>query len=392
MTAGRRLFRRLAVLAVIVVAGGVSVWLRPGSGEALITEEVNRGDIETFVTAVGRLQPRAFVDVGAQASGQLRRLMVAVGDQVAVGQPLAELDPEVQNAKVAASRAELERLEAVLEEQQALADFDAAQLARNGALARRNAVSDLRLEESRRDMRTSAARVAATRAQIRQMQSTLRADEAALAYTSIDAPMAGTVLSIDAREGQTLNANYSAPQIMRIADLNTMTVWTEVSEADVTRLWVGMDVVFTTLGHGVRRWQAKLRQILPAPQKPDQTADSGAVSGNVVLYAALFDVENEGGALRPEMTAQVSFVTASAKDVVLAPLSALKDAAGEPFMTGDTAFVAVAAAGGVERRQIRLGLRDRFTAEVVAGLKAGERIVTGTGSGKAGPSRVGFSL
>src|SRR5262249_41272836 len=147
----------------------------------------------------------------------------------------------------------------------------------------------------------------------------------------------------DARVGQTLNATYSTPQIMRIADLATMTVWTQVSEADVTRLRVGMPVYFTTLGHGDRRWTATLRQIPPAPQKldrppgqVDQNAQPATGSTNsVVLYVGLFEVDNASGDLRPEMTAQVSFVVGSVKDSIIAPTAGLR------FSSGDKAAAAV---------------------------------------------------
>ncbi|WP_247879213.1 efflux RND transporter periplasmic adaptor subunit, partial [Azospirillum brasilense] len=114
----------------------------------------------------------------------------------------------------------------------------------------------------------AAAQVEATQAQIRQTDSTLQADEAQLGYTRIYAPMSGTLISVDARQGQTINSAYEAPVLMRIADLSAMTVWTQVSEADVTRLRDGMPLYFTTLGHPGRRWTARLHEILPAPPKP----------------------------------------------------------------------------------------------------------------------------
>src|SRR5688500_17456296 len=126
--------------------------------------------------------------------------------------------------------------------------------------------------------------------------------------------MAGTVVTQAAKQGQTLNANQSAPIVLRIADLSTMTVQTQVSEADVSRLSVGMPVYFTTLGDQRKRWYGKLRQINPTPE----------VVNNVVLYNALFDVENPDRALMTQMTAQVFFVVAQAKDAVLVPVGALR--------------------------------------------------------------------
>jgi macrolide-specific efflux system membrane fusion protein len=106
-----------------------------------------------------------------------------------------------------------------------------------------------------------------------------------------------------------------------------MTVWTEVSEADVGRIHVGMAVYFTTLGlqdaaGRPRRWQGRLAQVLPAPPTEPGGASSfgagGSATGKVVLYTALFEVANADGALMPQMSAQVFFVTASAGNVVVA--------------------------------------------------------------------------
>src|SRR5690606_5486139 len=112
-------------------------------------------------------------------------------------------------------------------------------------------------------------------------------NKANLNYTSIYAPMSGTVVRQDAREGQTVNANQQAPIILQIANLETMTVRAQVAEADVTRLAAGMDVYFTTLGAQGRRWYGTVRQVLPAPE----------IVNEVVLYNVLVDVDNSDGFL-----------------------------------------------------------------------------------------------
>src|SRR6202007_1386109 len=100
--------------------------------------------------------------------------------------------------------------------------------------------------------------------------------------------------------------------------LSAMTVQSQVSEADVSRLRPGMRVYFTTLGDGTKRWYGTLRQGNPTPK----------ILNNVVLYNALFDVQNADGRLMTQMTAQVFFVTAEVKDAVLVPVSALRPAGG----------------------------------------------------------------
>jgi macrolide-specific efflux system membrane fusion protein len=125
--------------------------------------------------------------------------------------------------------------------------------------------------------------------------------------------MAGTVVTLTSRQGQTLNVNQQAPTIMRIADLSTMTVQTQVSEADIGKLKVGMPVYFTTLGGQDYRWHSELNRVEPTP----------TVSNNVVLYNALFEVPNDSNKLMTQMSTQVFFVAASAKDALLIPASAV---------------------------------------------------------------------
>src|SRR5262249_33914715 len=151
------------------------------------------------------------------------------------------------------------------------------------------------------EMRIAGAKLMAIDAQIRQVRSTTKADEAQLSFTRIFAPIAGTVVSIEARPGQTLIASQQAPVLLRIAALSTMTVWAQVSAADVTRLHPGMELHFTTLGHAGRKWQGTLRQLLPAPPRLTTASPTGVsqVTSNVVLYTALFDVDNSEGELRP---------------------------------------------------------------------------------------------
>lgn len=392
--------RRLQFIAAVFTglaffAAGAVYWANRATASLdnnVLSEQVTRGSIKETIMATGKIQPRAFVDVGAQASGRLNRIHVSVGDRVKVGELLAEIDPLVQTAKIDADRAQLAKLRADLVAQQAEADYAAAQLDRNVRLAPTSSISQSTVDLAVRDAKSSAARVDSILAQIEQMQSTLTSDQVLLGYTKIYAPMTGTVVSIDAREGQTLNAAYSTPVVLRIAELDTMTVWTQVSEADVTRLHVGMNVVFTTLGHGAREWQGRLKQILPAPQKSAEdtsTSTSTSTTNNVVLYTALFDVKNANGDLRPDMTAQVSFVTAEATNVIIAPLSALRILPNE---ANQAQVLVVHASGRAQPRNVLTGLRTRFEAEIVQGLSPDDRIVTGSRPAKNSRSLLGFQL
>lgn len=360
----RRTLILVLVLAALMVAAGAGVWWWRGREDAAakwITAKATRGDIEDTTTALGTLQPLEYVDVGTQVSGQLRRIHVQVGEQVAKGQLLAEIDPTVYGSKVDAGEANLRNLRAQLAEKQAQATLADELFARQQRMLAANATSQEAFQNAQTTQKAARAQVAQLQAQIAQVQSTLRGDQANLGYTKIYAPMAGTVVSQSARQGQTLVASQQAPTIVRIADLSTMTVWTQVSEADVGKLKLGQTVYFTTLGKPDAKRPSTLRQILPTPE----------VLNNVVLYDALFDVANPDGDLGIQMSAQVFFVHAAARDAVLVPAAALNQAKGK------SPTVLVMQDGAPQPRAVTVGVRNRVQAQITSGLAEGDEVVIG---------------
>ena len=311
------LFSHLKLTLLLILIGAALYWWfnkEDASVQASpLLASVDRGDIENAVTAAGNLQPSSFVDVGAQVSGQLEKLHVDVGDVVTQGQLLAEIDASVHVNRVAASQASLKALEAQLSARDASLKLAQANADRQTRLIEQDATSQADFDSSINTLASAQSSLIQLQSQIAQSQASLASDEATLAFSTIAAPTDGTIISISLKEGQTLNATQQAPTILRIADLSSMTVQGEVSEADVSKLTVGMEVYFTTLGGGARRWYGKLRQILPKP----------VVSNNVVLYTALFDVENNDNALLSDMTAQIFFVSSSARNVIRVPVGAL---------------------------------------------------------------------
>lgn len=365
-----------AVLAVTVALAWL-FWLAPQNrSTGYLTAEVQRNDVEDSITALGTLGPLDYVDVGTQVSGQLLRLHVELGERVEEGQLLAEIDPTLYLARVEASTAQLENLRAQLADREAQHTLARLQAERQRSLIALDATSQESVESAEATLRSAKAQIAAIKAQIRQTESTLRGDQADLDYTRIHAPMAGTVVQQLANQGQTLNANQTAPVVVQIADLSTMTVRTQVSEADISHLSVGMPAYFSTLGRLDRRWEGTLRQILPTPE----------VINNVVLFNALFDVSNSDGELLPQMSAQVFFVRESATNVLTIPVAALGQARSPASnQTTDGAsergehhqVQVLNARGEAETRTIRVGSRNRVVAEVLEGLAEGDQVITG---------------
>jgi membrane fusion protein, macrolide-specific efflux system len=387
--------RRLGVALLgllLIAAAGASAWhfARASTSPALVpTVAVTRGDLEASLTALGALQPKNYVDVGAQVSGQLQSLHVTYGSEVKEGDLLAEIDPTVFSAKVASEQAQLRILQAQIAEQKAQLALAQSQNARNQRLYKQNAVSQDVLQTGEANEAVARAQIAALQAQLEQAQSTLDGDIANLQYTKIYAPLSGTVVSISAQQGQTLNANQSAPTILRIADLATMTVWAQVAEADIVKVKTGMAVHFSTLGMPDRQWTGTVRQILPTPE----------VINDVILYDVLVDVANPDRALMTQMSAQVFFVLGEAKDALLVPVAALEPmaAAAGDTQAGTPYRVKLRTAGGTVTREIRVGLSDRANAAVISGLAEGDHVVLPTGSGTGQtratsqpPARLGF--
>ena len=374
------------VTVLLLLAAGGWWWWRPPPVTPP-TARVTRADIQLLITATGTVEPRRYVDVGAQVSGQVKRIHVQVGDDVKRGQLLLEIDPDVQQAVVEGARASLASLQAQEVEQRVQMRLASQQLKRRRRLLKQDAATREDLENAEAALEMAQARIASLQAKMQETRATLRAEETRLSYTRIYAPMDGTVIALEAREGQTLNATYQTPRMMRIADLATMTVRTRVSEADVQGVTAGMPVWFSPLvarlGHeeAPRRWHGKVRQVLPAPDLPPgssqgdggQDCSASATTPTVVNYTALFDVDNADGVLRPQMTAQVSFVARSALGVLAVPMAALER---QPDALPGTYRARLRLAdGSALQRTVRIGVTDLVLGEVLEGLDEGDEVL-----------------
>jgi macrolide-specific efflux system membrane fusion protein len=330
------------------------------------TVQIVYGDIEENVTAQGKLEPKEYVDIGAQVTGQLQKLFVEIGDVVKTGQQLAQIDPRIYAARVQADEARINNLKAQLVQQEALILFANRQYARNRQLYPTKAVSQETLQNSESNYKAALALADSIRAQLEEVQSTLAGDRTNLGYTKIFASMDGTVVQQTAREGQTLNANQQTPNIMQLAKLDKMTVRSQTAEADIMRIKTGMPVYFTTLGSDQRRWQGIVRQILPTPE----------VVNNVVLYNVLIDVDNEDGQLMSGMSAQVFFVLGEAKHVPVIPVNALGKRLHDQDNEKGRAYQVkmIDADKQVREKVIHVGLQSRRFAEIRDGLSIGDRV------------------
>ncbi|MDR0579934.1 MAG: efflux RND transporter periplasmic adaptor subunit [Campylobacteraceae bacterium] len=352
----------IAVLTAIAI-GCLSYGLYKLTGDTnsqIQTVKVTMGDIENTVTATGMVNPKSYVDVGSQISGQVTKLYVEVGDIVKTGDLLAEIDKTVLETKVESSKAELAYQIAQLQDREAKLTLARLAYERQKELLANNAVSKESFESAQAAFLSAEASITMIKAQIVQTESSLKENRANLEYAKIYAPMSGTVSSISVKQGQTLNANQNTPTILQIADLSTVTIESDVSEADVTKLKKGMDVYFKTLG-STNIWRTNLLKIEPTPK----------VNNNVVLYKAIFDVNNTSGDLMNSMTTQVFFVLSSAKNALVIPVTAVsrRDASNNR-----AAVMLKQKDGSLAPQKVELGISNRVYVEVLSGLNEGDEI------------------
>ncbi|MCE9579559.1 MAG: efflux RND transporter periplasmic adaptor subunit [Deltaproteobacteria bacterium] len=310
------------LIGLVVLAGavlGVILWAPWASGGpaklAYLTVKVDKGSIAAKVTATGTLSPRNTVQVGAQVSGRVIELDVDFNDHVKKGQVIARLDPSVLAAQVTQVRAGLALARANQVKAEAQARDAQRQYDRQKALRAQdlNAVIDVEAAETTLD--AAKASVVAAKAQVQQSAASLSQAETNVSYTTISSPVDGVVISRAVDVGQTVAASLQAPTLFTIAeDLALMQIDTSVAEGDIGQLKADMPVEFSVDAFPERTFTGKVRQIRNSPT---------TVSG-VVTYNAVIDVANPDGALRPGMTANVTFVLAEVKDATRVAASALR--------------------------------------------------------------------
>jgi len=366
-TQPRRSRKPVIGIAVLIVLAVIAFfWLSPAKKTEYLTATVQRTDLENAVLATGVLQALRQVEVGAQVSGQLKSLKVVLGQTVKKGDWLAEIDPVISQNTFAQEQAKLDNLQA-----QKLAKevrIKQAQLTwtRQQEMLAQDAAAKQDMESADAELRALRADGVSLEAQIRQQRLALASAQTNLSYTRIVAPIDGDVVSISTLEGQTVVAAFQVPTLMKLADLSTMTVKAQVSEADVVRVKAGLPVYFTILGDPDKRYHGTLRAVQPSPEKIN----------NAVFFNALFDVPNPDRTLRVDMTAQVTILLGEAKQALTVPLTAL----GARDKDGRQEVRVLKADRTVEKRQVRVGISNNFQAQVLEGLKEGDTVITGDAS------------
>lgn len=381
--------KRVAVPVVAIIALAAAAWSwrdadrtePPRLAERFRFAVVERGALEQTVAANGTVNPVTLVNVGTQISGTIRAVNTDFNQPVKAGQVLAEIDPSLIEAQ-------LVQLEANLAETRTQLRLAQRKLARTEELVARGFTSPAQLDDERQAVEAAQARTRSIEAQISRERTNL-------GYTVIRSPIDGVVIARSVDVGQTVAASFQTPTLFLIArDLRDMQIDTNVAEADVGVLDVGMGASFRVDALGERVFDARVRQIRLNP-KIEQT---------VVTYNVVLATRNDDGRLLPGMTAAVRIRVASRPDVLRVPNTALRFRPSDPASVAATAPGAKAGAAAqgasapaglrrgylhlessvdgqpmLERVPVTLGITDGTSTEVHDGgaIKAGDRVAVG---------------
>ncbi|HDR1106119.1 TPA: efflux RND transporter periplasmic adaptor subunit [Pasteurella multocida] len=320
-----------------------------------------KSDIQKVITASGILQAKEEVEIGSQASGQVKQILVKEGQRVKKGDLLVLIDPRIAETELKLAKAELDMAEANLDIRQANLALAEANLARYTLLDKKEATTKRDLEEFRnkRDIEKAELRIAQSRVESAKVKLEKASTE--LGYTEIRSPLDAVVISVVAQSGQTLAASQQTPVLMKLAVIDTMKVNARISEADVIHLHVGAPVQFTLLGAPHEHFHASLDSIQLAPVKVSEAT----------YYYATFEVPNPEHKLRIAMTAEVFILLDKRENVVTLPISAL----GQMLKPNHYYVTRLNQSGEREQVVVKTGLKDGASIEIVEGLSEGDNVV-----------------
>ncbi|WP_220150748.1 efflux RND transporter periplasmic adaptor subunit [Thalassospira xiamenensis] len=384
MKKSSRTARNLVIAVIIILAAGwmAQAYLFPSEAKTgYVTTKPRIGNLADTVLASGTITASKLVSVGAQVSGQIKALHVDLGDEIKEGDLIAEIDPSTQQNDLRDAEAALANIKAQLAAKQAELKQAELDYARQKKMRALDASPQEDFESAEATLNVTKAEIAALNAQIDQAKIAVDTAEIDLGYTKILAPMDGTVVALPVKEGQTVNAAQSTPTIIKLAQLDTMTVEAEISEADVIRVREGQPVSFTILGDPDTRYESTLRAIEPAPTGIEDDDDN--TDDEAVYYNGLFDIANPDHRLRVWMTAEVTITLNEVENALIIPSAALSG----PDKDGLYTVKVLNDKGDPIEKPVTVGMNTNINAQIISGISENDDIVIGASSGVVATSQ-----
>ena len=357
----------LILVLALIIAGGMTVFFFSSQRKTQFkTVMIQKGEITQTVTATGNVNPVTTILIGTRVSGTIVALYADYNSQVKKSQLIAQIDStpfenelKQAEAEVLNSKANLFKAEVTLKDTERT-------FKRKEELFKRDFIARSELDDAEKAYNIAKAQYEIALAQVKKAEAGLQQAKTNLGYTKIVSPVTGVVIAKNVEVGQTVTATLQAPTLFTIApDLTKMKIDTNVNEADISKIKVGMEASFTVDAYPDRKFKGTVSQIRLSP----------TVTQNVVTYNVVISVDNSHFLLKPGMTANVTFVVESKKDVLKIPNSALR------FRMPNTApskqqGVWVIRKEKPVRVNVKTGISDGEWIELIEGdLNEGEKVI-----------------
>ena len=379
---------KILIILLILGVGGYFVYDKffkvKDEKVEFITKKAKKGSFSKKVDATGEIFATELIDVGAQVSGQIKKLYVKLGDQVKKGDMIASIDSSTQQNSIDNKEAQLAIYKAQLESAKVALNIAKTQFDRENALFAKNATSKQEFESAKNTYSANSAKIKELEAQIKQTNIELSTAKINLGYTKITAPRDGTVVSVQVEEGQTVNANQTTPTIVNIADLSHVKMKMQIAEGDITKIKVGTPVEYSILSEPTKKFQTTVSSIDPglttlsdgsygSSSSSKSSYSSSSSSSSAVYYYAQSIVDNKDGILRIGMTTQNELLIANVEDAIIVPsIGIKKDENGT--------FVYVLKDGKAVKTAVKTGIKDNLDTQIISGVNEGDEIITSQGS------------
>ena len=379
---------KILIILLILGVGGYFVYDKFFKAKdekvEFITKKAKKGSFSKKVDATGEIFATELIDVGAQVSGQIKKLYVKLGDQVKKGDMIASIDSSTQQNSIDNKEAQLAIYKAQLESAKVALNISKTQFDRENALFAKNATSKQEFESAKNTYSANSAKIKELEAQIKQTNIELSTAKINLGYTKITAPRDGTVVSVQVEEGQTVNANQTTPTIVNIADLSHVKMKMQIAEGDITKIKVGTPVEYSILSEPTKKFQTTVSSIDPglttlsdgsygSSSSSKSSYSSSSSSSSAVYYYAQSIVDNKDGILRIGMTTQNELLIANVEDAIIVPsIGIKKDENGT--------FVYVLKDGKPVKTVVKTGIKDNLDTQIISGINEGDEIITSQGS------------
>lgn len=352
-------------------------WQKSPPALEYLTETVNSGNIEETVIAGGQVYAEELIDVGAQATGRVDKLYVTLGQRVKKGDLIADIDATQQKNALKDEEANYKMLMAQydikkIQLEQTKIEFDTQKQAFHAGL-----LSKMDFLKAKTAVATAQKELSSNQSQLEQARLKIATAKTNLGYTRITAPMDGIVVSIVTKQGQNINATQSSPTIIKLAQIDTVQIKAKFSEADIPKLKSGMKAYFHILGLPKHKFEATLDALELNPVSDQSNNGAGAV-----YYYGLLNVPNPNHQLFIGMTANVTVLIDEQTDTLIIPITALGKETGANEFEVQVMLDDNAKSPMIETRTVKVGINNKVYAQVLSGLKQGDKVVVSSSDNK----------